>query len=97
MVDLGLNAFHVFSFEHYYNVRVAEYFHRVGVLGDYYDICDTLDFSEWLEFFSEGIIDEMMRVIKILETTTITPKNKLNAIDLVIVWRTSIITPSDDN
>jgi Fic family protein len=35
--------------------------------GNYYDLKKTVDFTEWLEYFAEGIIDELLRVQKELE------------------------------
>lgn len=47
-----------------YNKDVSKYFRKVGVFGDYYDIANDLDFTEWLEYFVEGILDELNRVKK---------------------------------
>lgn len=68
----GLDLFEIFSFEDYYNRNITRYFKTVGLEGDYYDLQgssdseDSIDFSEWLEYFAEGILDELRRVIKIL-------------------------------
>lgn len=62
----GLDFFKIFSFEDYYNRNITRYFKAVGLEGDYYDLQDDIDFSEWLEYFAEGILDELRRVIKIL-------------------------------
>jgi Fic family protein len=77
LANLGLNTFHLFSFENYYNRNVSRYFEKVGVFGNYYDIKNTIDFTEWLEYFTEGIIDELMRVSKELEAISITPMTRL--------------------
>lgn len=62
----GLDLFEIFSFEDYYNRKITRYFNTVGLEGDYYDVKDEIDFSVWLEYFAEGILDELRRVIKIL-------------------------------
>lgn len=62
LANLGLNTFPLFSFEIYYNRNVSKYFQMVGVKGDYYDIYKDIDFTEWLEYFSDGVIDELLRV-----------------------------------
>jgi len=62
LANLGLNTFPLFSFEIYYNRNVSKYFQQVGVKGDYYDIYKRIDFTEWLEYFSDGVIDELLRV-----------------------------------
>ncbi|MBV1880776.1 MAG: Fic family protein [Pseudomonadales bacterium] len=62
----GLDLFEIFSFEDYYNRNVTRYFRMVGLEGDYYDLKESIDFSAWLEYFAEGILDELRRVIKIL-------------------------------
>jgi len=64
----GLDLFEIFSFEDYYNRNITRYFSSVGLTGDYYDHQDNIDFSAWLEYFAEGILDELRRVIKVLES-----------------------------
>ena len=64
LAKLGINTFPLFSFENYYNKDVSKYFQKVGVMGNYYDIANDLDFTEWLEYFVEGILDELNRVKK---------------------------------
>lgn len=63
---MGLNTFNLFSFENYYNKNVSKYFENVGVRGNYYDICDHVDFTPWLEYFTDGILDELLQVSKVL-------------------------------
>jgi len=62
----GLDLFEIFSFEDYYNRNITRYFKTMGLEGDYYDLKDDIDFSVWLEYFAEGILDELRRVIKML-------------------------------
>lgn len=64
--NAGLNLFEIFSFEDYYNRNITRYFKMGGLQGDYYDLKDNIDFSAWLEYFAEGILNELRRVIKIL-------------------------------
>ncbi len=64
---MGLDTFNLFSFENYYNKNVTRYFQKVGLFGNYYDIKDAIDFTEWLEYFTDGIVDELLRVKKELE------------------------------
>ncbi len=71
---MGLNTFNLFSFENYYNKNVSKYFENVGVKGNYYDIYEQVDFTLWLEYFTDGIIDELLRVSDILEKKSISPK-----------------------
>lgn len=61
-----LDFFEIFSFENYYNQHITRYFKAVGLEGDYYDLKDNIDFSSWLEYFAEGILDELSRVRKAL-------------------------------
>lgn len=77
LADMGLNTFNLFSFENYYNQNVSKYFQKVGVPGNYYDIKDKIDFTEWLEYFTGGIIDELLRVGAELKTLSITPDSRL--------------------
>lgn len=60
---LGLNIFKIFSFENYYNRNITRYFNKVGLTGDYYDH-KKIDFTGWLEYFADGILDELKRVQK---------------------------------
>ncbi len=77
MADMGLNTFNLFSFENYYNRNVANYFNNVGVLGNYYDTVSSIDFTNWLEYFTDGIIDELLRVKKLLPEVSKTPETEL--------------------
>lgn len=66
LARMGLDTFQLFSFENYYAHNVTKYFSSVGVLGDYYDIAGSIDFTDWLVYFTDGIIDELLRVQKLL-------------------------------
>ena len=61
----GIDVFEIFSFENYYNQNVSSYFRHVGLQGDYYDYKhNPPDFTSWLEYFVDGILDELKRVQK---------------------------------
>ncbi len=77
LAQMKLNTFNLFSFENYYNKNISRYFEKVGVFGNYYEINDKIDFTLWLEYFTEGIIDELLRVIKELEEENKIPENRL--------------------
>ncbi len=77
LANMGLNTFNLFSFENYYNQNVTHYFQTVGVRGDYYEIVENIDHSAWLEYFTGGIIDELLRVEKILPRSSENPKDEL--------------------
>ncbi|MEI7425894.1 MAG: Fic family protein [Candidatus Moraniibacteriota bacterium] len=77
LAKMGLNTFNLFSFENYYNKNVSRYFEEVGLVGNYYDIYNKIDFTSWLEYFTDGIIDELLRVSKHLEMENISPENEL--------------------
>lgn len=79
LAKMGLDTFNLFSFESYYNSNVTKYFEEVGLTGNYYDLKDQIDFTSWLEYFTDGIIDELLRVKKELEKETIGPDNTLKA------------------
>lgn len=68
LAEMGLNTFNLFSFENYYNQNVTRYFEAVGEFGDYYELKDQIDFTAWLEYFTDGIIDELLRVEKFMYT-----------------------------
>ncbi len=74
---LGLNLFNLFSFENQYNQNVSRYFQQVGVSGNYYDLVESLDFTPWLEYFAESILDELLRVQKEIEKNRATPATTL--------------------
>jgi len=69
LARMGLDTFQLFSFENYYNQNVTKYFTKVGIFGDYYDIVDNTDFTDWLIYFTDGIIDELLRVQKLLKNS----------------------------
>lgn len=77
LADMGLDTFNLFSFENYYNKKVAAYFQKVGLFGNYYEIAPQVDFTEWLEYFTGGIIDECLRVKKELEKEVLSPSTTL--------------------
>ena len=98
LADMGLNIFNLFSFENYYNKNVTKYFELVGVRGNYYDIASQIDFTPWLEYSTEGIIDELLRVEKILPQVTISPQTELKPYHhkmLEFITQKSFITDRD--
>jgi len=72
----GLDVFPIFAFESYYNRNVTKYFQMVGEHGDYYEGKDSFDFTLWLEYFAEGILDELKRVQKTLPNIQAKPRLK---------------------
>ena len=79
LANMGLNTFNLFSFENYYNQNVTRYFQMVGVRGDYYDLAEKINYSPWLEYFTGGILDELLRVEKILPRVSASPKDELKS------------------
>ena len=73
LAQMGLDTFHLFSFENYYNNNVTRYFEMVGEMGNYYDLVKPIDFTGWLEYFTDGIIDELLRVEKAVAQLFIQP------------------------
>lgn len=69
---MGLNTFSLFSFESYYNRNVSKYFQCVGEKSDYYELQKKIDFTLWLEYFCEGVLDEKLRVENVLLKYSIT-------------------------
>ncbi len=85
LTALGLNTFHLFSFENYYNSNVTRYFESVGEKGNYYDLFEKINHTSWLEYFAEGIIDELLRVKKELLRGILTPENELKPYHLKLL------------
>lgn len=85
LAEMGLNTFGLFSFENYYNQNVTRYFQTVGESGNYYELVDKIDFTAFLEYFTEGIIDELFRVQKLLPEVGINPKTQLQPYHLKIL------------
>ncbi|MCX6738896.1 MAG: Fic family protein [Candidatus Parcubacteria bacterium] len=83
LARMGLGTFRLFSFENYYNQNVSKYFSSVGVLGDYYEIVEKIDFTDWLVYFTDGIIDELLRVEKLLKEAV--PASRLSEYEKDIV------------
>lgn len=83
LAEMGLNTFNLFSFENYYNQNVTRYFQTVGEFGNYYDLVSHgIDFTFWLEYFTEGIIDELLRVQKLFPGVATSPKTELQSYHL---------------
>lgn len=85
LAKLGLNTFNLFSFENYYNKNVTRYFQTVGEFGNYYELIGKIDFTSWLEYFTEGIIDELLRVQKLLPEVRVAPQSELKPYHLKIL------------
>lgn len=86
LAEMGLNTFNLFSFENYYNQNVTRYFQKVGEFGNYYDLTSYgIDFTPWLEYFTEGTIDELLRVQKLLPEVGINPQTSLQSHHLKIL------------
>ncbi len=85
LAQMGLNTFNLFSFENYYNNNVTKYFQTVGEFGNYYELAKNIDFTNWLEYFTEGIIDELLRVQKLLPEAAASPNSQLQSYHLKIV------------
>ncbi len=85
LAAMGLNTFNLFSFENYYNQNVTKYFQTVGEYENYYEIVDKIEFSQWLEYFTEGIIDELLRVQKFLPEVALSPQNELKPFHLKLL------------
>ncbi len=67
LASLVVNLFPLLSFENYYNQNVTRYFNMVGLFGDYYELAPDVAFTPWLEYFAEGILDELRRLADQLE------------------------------
>ncbi|MBA4385558.1 MAG: hypothetical protein C0410_12540 [Anaerolinea sp.] len=67
LAKMGLNTFNLFSFENFYNQDVTRYFQMVGEFGNYYDLVEKIDFTPWLEYFSDGLVNELSRVRSLLD------------------------------
>jgi Fic family protein len=77
LAKMGLKTFNLFSFENYYNQNVTKYFQTVGEYGDYYELASTIDFTEWLEYFTAGLIDELLRVQQLLPKMGNSPDTRM--------------------
>ena len=79
LAKMGLNTFNLFSFENYYNQNVTKYFQVVGEYGDYNELVKSIDFTSWLEYFTGGLIDELLRVQKLLPKSGNSPGTHLES------------------
>jgi len=85
LAKMGLDTFNLFSFENYYSQNVTKYFQTVGEYGDYNELVNNIDFTKWLEYFTGGIIDELLRVAKILPDKGNSPETQLEPHHLKIL------------
>lgn len=98
LATMGINTFPLFSFENYYNQNITRYFEKVGVFGNYYEMKDDIDFTSWLEYFTDGIIDELLRVEKKLKISAVTPDTVLKDYQLKMleyIQKNGYITDKD--
>lgn len=82
LAKMGLNTFNLFSFENYYNLNITKYFQTVGEYGDFNELELSIDFTSWLEYFTAGLIDELLRVSKLLPDLGNSPKSRLETFHL---------------
>jgi len=85
LAAMGLNTFNLFSFENYYNQNVTKYFQTVGEFGNYYELVEKIDFTNWLEYFTGGIIDELLRVQKLFPKLPVNQETNLEDYHLKIL------------
>jgi Fic family protein len=64
---IGDNLFDLVSLEYYFYCHRDRYDAAMALEGDYYDFESQLDLSEWLEFFAEGVLHELHRVLQSLQ------------------------------
>lgn len=83
LAGMGVDTFNLFSFERYYNTNVTKYFAVVGEEGNYYDL--EIDFTEWLEYFTDGILDELLRVQGEVELASLSPASGFKEHHRVII------------
>src|SRR5258708_15910038 len=98
LAAMGLNTFNLFSFENYYNQIVTKYFQTVGEFGNYYELAEKINFTNWLEYFTEGIIDELLRVQKLLPKIAVNPESEMQSYHLKIlefIQKKGFISDSD--
>ncbi len=62
---------------------MTKYFATVGERGSYYDL--KVDFTQWLEYFTDGVLDELLRVKDLLEKTVESPASGLKEHHRVIL------------
>ena len=79
LARMGLDTFNLFSFENYYNQDVTRYFSTVGEFGDYLSLTGSIDFTAWLEYFTQGIIDELQRVSALLPDLSVEGRYQLDS------------------
>ena len=67
---MRLKNFNLFSFENYYSRDPNKYFEKLAVKGNYSAAFRNIDFTAWLEYFTDGVVDELTRVSKQLPPDT---------------------------
>ena len=71
LAQMGLNTFNLFSFENYYNKNVTKYFQTVGEYGNYYELARKIDFTNWLEYFTQGLAIELSKIKDKIENISV--------------------------
>jgi Fic family protein len=62
----GLEIFELLSIEYYCQLDTGRYLNALGITRDERWLGSGTDFSEWLEYFAEGVLHELHRVIQSL-------------------------------
>lgn len=65
------------AFEQYYQKNTPGYIAAIGETGVYDEMADSLDFTPWLEYFAEGVLQEVQRVQRELPVFRASPETVL--------------------
>jgi Fic family protein len=60
----GLDSFELLSIEHYYQLDTDRYLNALGITCDERRLDTGTNFTVWLEYFAEGVLHELHRVIR---------------------------------
>jgi Fic family protein len=83
--ELGLRLSPLLNPERFYAQNPGRYRQMAGSLGNYAEIRDQIDFTPWLEYFSEGLADELAQLKQRLERASITPESTPQPVHQVIL------------
>jgi Fic family protein len=61
---MGLKNFNIYCFENYFSKDAEKYFEKLAIKGNYSASFRNIDFTPWLEYFTDGVVDELTRIGK---------------------------------
>ncbi len=96
--QLDFNLFPLTCFEHIYLDNMTAYHQQVDIMGNFYKDVKSVDHTNWLTFFANGVLAEIQRIEAVLNQRSASPQLELKPHHqkiLKIIDKKGFITDND--